>query len=107
MKLVLQCAVCGTNHPVGTPACATCRATGVQNLRLMFECPSCFRLGLNPTCDACRPPPYEVVEEPAGPADQPYEVVEGAGDGFEFTLDEEDEPDLGDDSDAGFTIDLE
>ena len=55
MRLVLQCAMCGTHHPVGTPACSTCRASGVTQLRLMFECPACGSLGLNPTCDVCPP----------------------------------------------------
>ena len=41
MKLVLQCAMCGTCHPVGTVVCSACRATGVAQLRLMFECPTC------------------------------------------------------------------
>ena len=53
MKLVLQCAMCGTHHPVGAPACATCRASGVPQMRLMFECPACAGLGLDPTCAAC------------------------------------------------------
>ena len=53
MTLVLQCAMCGTHHPVGTPACATCRASGVPQMRLMFECPACGGLGLNPACAAC------------------------------------------------------
>ena len=53
MKLVLQCAMCGTHHPVGTTVCSTCRASGVTQLRLMFECPKCARLGISPTCDQC------------------------------------------------------
>jgi hypothetical protein len=56
VKLVLQCAMCGTHHPVGTVACSTCRATGVAQLRLMFECQSCGRLDLSPTCDTCPRP---------------------------------------------------
>lgn len=55
MKLVLQCAMCGTHHPVGTAVCCACRATGVAQLRLMFECPTCQHLGLNPFCEACLP----------------------------------------------------
>lgn len=55
MRLVLQCAMCGTHHPVGTDICSTCRATGVTQLRLMFECVTCGRLGLNPTCETCPP----------------------------------------------------
>lgn len=68
MKLVLQCAVCGTNHAVGTTVCATCRAAGLQNLRLLFECPRCYGVGLSPRCEACHPSPppvpYEVVPDP-------------------------------------------
>lgn len=64
MKLVLQCAVCGTNHTVGTTACATCRATGLEHLRLLFECPGCFAVGLTPRCVACNPQPFEVIPDP-------------------------------------------
>jgi hypothetical protein len=53
MRLVLQCSVCGTIHTVGTAICGTCRASGIQNLRLLFECQRCFRLGLDPACDVC------------------------------------------------------
>ncbi|QJW99488.1 hypothetical protein [Frigoriglobus tundricola] len=53
MKLVLQCAMCGTLHPVGSPSCSTCRASGVPQMRLMFECSACGALGLNPSCSAC------------------------------------------------------
>ena len=56
MKLVLQCAMCGTPHPVGTIVCSACRATGVAQLRLMFECPTCGRLDLNPICEFCPRP---------------------------------------------------
>src|SRR6476620_6307521 len=45
--------MCGTHHPVGTPACTTCRASGVAQLRLMFECQTCGHLGINPVCEAC------------------------------------------------------
>jgi hypothetical protein len=55
MRLVVQCSVCGTILPVGTATCGTCRASGILNLRLLFECLKCFRLGLNPECD-CRVP---------------------------------------------------
>lgn len=64
MKLVLQCGVCGTNHTVGTTACTTCRATGLEHLRLLFECPKCFKLGLTPHCQACIPQSFEVVPDP-------------------------------------------
>jgi rubredoxin len=67
VKLVLQCAVCGTVHAVGATVCGTCHATGVRNLRLMFECPRCFGLGITPACAACPPvlplEPYEVVPD--------------------------------------------
>ena len=51
--MVLQCAMCGTHNPVGSPSCSTCRASGVPQLRLMFECSACDALGLNPSCTAC------------------------------------------------------
>jgi hypothetical protein len=53
MRLVIQCSVCGTIWTVGTAICGTCRASGIQNLRLLFECLTCFRLGLNPSCGSC------------------------------------------------------
>jgi hypothetical protein len=53
MRLVLQCSVCGTIHTVGTAVCGTCRASGIQSLRLLFECMRCFRLGLSPSCEVC------------------------------------------------------
>jgi hypothetical protein len=53
MRLVLQCSVCGTVHTVGTAICGTCLAAGIQNLRLLFECERCLRLGLNTSCDVC------------------------------------------------------
>lgn len=53
MTLVLQCAMCGTQHPVGTAVCSACGATGVAQLRLMFECPTCGHFGLNPQCGRC------------------------------------------------------
>lgn len=88
MRLVLQCAVCGTCHPVGTDECSACRATGVRDLRLMFECPACLRLGLSPFCGACPPPlPYQVIEDAEADV-PPFEVVEDgadAGGGFDFT----------------------
>lgn len=61
MKLVLQCAVCGTVHPVGMTTCVTCRATGFKNLRLLFECPRCFELGLVPHCTRCAIVPHTAV----------------------------------------------
>lgn len=53
MRLVIQCSVCGTIMTVGTAICGTCHSTGFQNLRLLFECQSCFRLGLAPACGIC------------------------------------------------------
>lgn len=58
MKLVLQCAMCGTHHPVGTPACSTCGASGVTQLRLMFECLACSRLDISPECKECSFTPF-------------------------------------------------
>lgn len=58
MRLVLQCAMCGTHHAVGTPACPACGATGVTQLRLMFECLGCGRLDIRPECDACPLAPF-------------------------------------------------
>ena len=64
MKLVLQCAMCGTHHPVGTLACSACRASGVTQLRLMFECESCGRLDINPVCATCPRPASAAVTDP-------------------------------------------
>lgn len=64
MKLVLQCAMCGTHHPVGTIVCSTCRASGVAQLRLMFECQTCGRLDLKPTCETCPPPEVALPPDP-------------------------------------------
>ena len=95
MRLVVQCAVCGTHHPVGTVVCTTCKAMGIQNLRLMFECPVCFHLGILPACEVCTPLlPYEVVEDDeAKPAD--------ANLPDEFILNIEDDPLLDFESDDG------
>jgi hypothetical protein len=113
VSLVLQCAVCGTHHPVGATVCATCHATGVQNLRFLFECPKCFRLGLTPACEVCDPPaplpPYELVED-AEAADQfvPARVVtDGEADEFELSLDDEDEMLRLDDDDPDLSLDGE
>jgi hypothetical protein len=90
VKLVLQCAMCGTHHAVGTPACTTCRASGVTQMRLMFECPTCGHLGINPVCEAC--PIIEPLE-----LDDDLIVAEevtddSTGEDFEdFDLDLEDE----------------
>ena len=71
MRLVLQCIVCGTIHTVGTAICGTCRASGIQNLRLLFECQNCFRLGLDASCDSCSRllslDPVEKLPEPRLP----------------------------------------
>jgi hypothetical protein len=72
VRLILQCAVCGTVNPVGLTACGACRATGLENLRLLFECLHCFRVGLMPKCEACSrllplDPAYEVVQDPLDP----------------------------------------
>ncbi len=110
MKLVLQCAMCGTHHPVGTLVCSTCRASGVTQLRLMFECPACGHLGINPVCQACLPvvPPYEVVEpaETEGDLIVAEEVVDGSltpdDDDFTLELDEDD----GEEEDEKVVVDL-
>jgi rubredoxin len=62
VKLILQCSVCGTIHSVGTTMCSTCRATGMQDLRLLFECPDCFSVGLLPRCEACHPASVPIVD---------------------------------------------
>lgn len=72
MRLVLQCGMCGTHHAVGTAICATCRASGVAQLRLMFECETCGALGIDPTCGECAAREFdndlafaeELIEEP-------------------------------------------
>jgi hypothetical protein len=74
VRLVLQCSVCGTVNPVGLAECGTCLATGLENLRLLFECPRCFRLDLRPSCEACSKllsldEPYEVAPDPVDPAE--------------------------------------
>lgn len=94
MKLVLQCAMCGTSHPVGATVCSTCRASGVTQLRLMFECPTCSGLGITPTCSQCPPivpleldadliVAEEVADEPLAVDDLRFE--------FELSLDETDD----------------
>lgn len=75
MKLVLQCAMCGTNHPVGTIVCSTCRASGVAQLRLMFECQSCGRLDIHPVCATC-PQPGVPLTDPALELDNDLIVAE-------------------------------
>ena len=72
MRLILQCAVCGTVNAIGLRECGTCRATGLEHLRLLFECPRCIRLDLCPTCEPCSrllslDEPYEIVPEPIDP----------------------------------------
>lgn len=66
MRLVLQCTLCGTINTVGSNLCGTCRASGLQNLRLMFECLHCFRLGLNPSCEPCSRLSTEHSQAPGG-----------------------------------------
>src|SRR5262245_3316578 len=61
--------MCGTLHPVGMLVCSTCRAEGVAQLRLMFECQRCGALGLAPQCGTCPrldppSPAFEVVPNP-------------------------------------------
>ncbi len=81
MKLVLQCSMCGTHHPVGTVVCSTCHAEGVNQLRLMFECQQCGRLGLAPQCVSCPPavPPtraFEVIPTPLPGGDEQLESLD-------------------------------
>jgi hypothetical protein len=75
VKLVLQCAMCGTNHPVGTLVCSTCRARGVAQLRLMFECQLCGRLDIHPVCQTC-PQPGVPLTDPALELDNDLIVAE-------------------------------
>ena len=115
MTLVLQCAMCGTLHPVGTASCSTCRATGVGQLRLMFECPTCHRLGLNPACGACPAAtpadPNEELIVAEEVLDEAYSLdeIEVGGDDAELVLDfDEDEADeslVVDESDDGTDLD--
>jgi hypothetical protein len=111
VKLVLQCAMCGTHHPVGTPVCSTCRASGVTQLRLMFECQSCGSLGLNPACERCSAPAAQSV--PSAPeedlilaeeiSDESFSFV-----GFEVVEDEDHELtiDLDDEADEKVVVDV-
>ena len=118
MNLILQCAVCGTSHPVGSSICSTCRATGLTDLRLLFECPKCFRLGLLPACSSCSPAPDPAAAEEPTPVlftapetastdleDDGWDVelvMEDRDDGFTF---EPEEPPPDDNWD--FELDLE
>jgi hypothetical protein len=86
VKLVLQCAMCGTHHAVGTPVCSTCRASGVTQLRLMFECQSCGRLDLSPVCASC-PHPGQAVEPVYELDDDLIVAEEVADDPFALELD--------------------
>lgn len=107
MKLVLQCAMCGTLHPVGVPACSACRAAGVPQLRLMFECQSCGLLDLNPVCGTCPPTATERVYE----LDDDLIVAEEVPDEFVLELDAIDpigelRLELEDVEDESFVVDL-
>ena len=105
MKLVLQCAMCGTHHVVGTPACTTCRASGVTQMRLMFECPTCGGLGINPICAACPfIEPLELDDDGLIVAEEvPDEPLELDIEDLDFDLD----IDLGEDSeDEALVVDL-
>jgi hypothetical protein len=91
--------MCGTHHPVGTPVCATCLASGVPQLRLMFECPSCAGLGLNPWCLECPAGDGLIIAEEVGdeessaqaplPHDEEFVIEFDEDEGGEY----EDEPD--------------
>ncbi len=120
MKLVLQCAMCGTHHPVGTIVCSTCRASGLAQLRLMFECQTCGRLDLTPVCATCPPPAVsldlddglieaEVIDEPlALDVDDEKLVVDLSEDEAEEpdVFVEESDPDLSE-FDSEFDLDLD
>lgn len=124
MKLVLQCAMCGTHHPVGTIVCSTCRASGLAQLRLMFECQTCGRLDLAPMCVTCPPPAVsldlddglieaEVIDEPLaldvedGVEEDEKLVVDLSEDEEELeVLVEESDPDLSE-LDSEFDLDLD
>jgi hypothetical protein len=104
--------MCGTVNPVGAPACSSCRAAGIPQMRLMFECPACHGLGLTPACVVCPHPgadddlafAEEVVEEPLSlDLDAGFDAevdVESAGDedeeDFDLDLGDEGEGDEGD-----------
>ncbi|MBM3979301.1 MAG: hypothetical protein FJ304_03270 [Planctomycetes bacterium] len=92
MRLVLQCAMCGTHHAVGTATCSTCNASGVSQLRLMFECEACGALGLSPACAPCADRDLLLAEEVP-----PFVVVDDADEEFELTFDEDELFDLSDD----------
>jgi hypothetical protein len=81
--------MCGTHHAVGTAACSTCNASGVSQLRLMFECEACGALGLDPTCAPCADRDLILAEEVP-----PYVVVD---DEIELTFDDDELFDLSDD----------
>jgi hypothetical protein len=100
----LQCAICGTVNAVGAPACSTCRATGVPQLRLMFECLRCHAIGLAPACAACPAPgeedlvfAEEVAEEPRSlDLDASFDAkmefdTEDEDEDFDLDLDDEDD----------------
>jgi recombinational DNA repair protein RecR len=107
--------MCGTHHPVGTRTCSTCRASGVTQLRLMFECPSCGRLDLAPVCEVCPAASAsdedlilaeEVTDEPLSLGDTdgvrlPYEVVEDEADEMAVVDLTEDEYEVVPDEDLG------
>ena len=92
VKLVLQFAMCGTQHPVGTPACGICRASGRAADAAHVRLPVVRRARPRPEVRrVCAPPPqpagllpYELVDDFL-----PVEVVESEG--VALSLDPEDE----------------
>ena len=86
MKLVLQCAMCGTLHPVGAAVCSTCRASGVTQLRLMFECPACGGLGITPACGQCPPVVPLDLDDDLIVAEEVADESPAADDTFDFDL---------------------
>jgi hypothetical protein len=121
MRLVIQCSVCGTIHTVGTAVCGTCRASGIRDLRLLFECQICFRLGLGPSCDVCSPvipsaeweddgilPPLEATLEERPPREEILEAVLEKESGAEGTPEIEELPELpGLDDESEFDLSIE
>jgi hypothetical protein len=107
VKLVLQCATCGIHHPVGTPVCSTCRASGVTQLRLMFECQTCRNLGITLVCAVCAAPndttatqiPEEDLIIAEEVTDEPFELVEEDDFSLDYVEDE-------DEADESVIVDL-
>jgi hypothetical protein len=104
--------MCGTQHPVGTAVCTTCRASGVAHLRLMLECPTCRHLDITPRCERCRAVAplklddlimaEEISDAPTAPVGTEFDVTLDFG----RAPDEETDVALFDDEDEAAIIDL-